>query len=487
MECFRPVKKLMNNHLCRYNDHFCTGGCFYFRVIYNELKVDLRVSVHIRKLKKWRGFMGGIKKFGIITVMVLLLCSGCGKKALPVEDYVSSNPAKVIYNAVMKTDTGYYYGSSEKKMSIHYYDVGSGQNIFLCSKPECRHNGDAFCTATSDKYFVDTMCMYGGELYLNVVEKTDTEYQYKLLKVAADGTKLTELVTYMTVNNTSVAPVTGSRLVIHRGYAVMSYIICNKDNMDIGERGLILYNMADGKITYINKSEFSDYSFTRYDVDAHDDYIYYNFSEGHKNRLHRFSLKDKSDETLEFLINYNETYTIWDDDTIYYLRKGNSLNKYKISTKENTEYKNFFRKKFSYISESWGECEADESFEPDSLVTDGKYLYVTDGAYFSTYTCEIDCIMADDTEQQMLERNKSRIFVYDKDLQQVAVVVIETDKYLGYKDYFSLAILDGMVYLQTPKKMFACTVEEFVEGGTPPFKEIYNNEVDIPSLKDSVQ
>lgn len=76
--------------------------------------------------------------------MVLLLCSGCGKKALPVEDYVSSNPAKVIYNAVMKTDTGYYYGSSEKKMSIHYYDVGSGQNIFLCSKPECRHNGDAF-------------------------------------------------------------------------------------------------------------------------------------------------------------------------------------------------------------------------------------------------------------------------------------------------------------------------------------------------------
>lgn len=51
---------------------------------------------------------------------------------------------------------------------------------------------------------------------MNVVEETDTEYQYKLLKVAADGTKLTELVTYMTVNNTSVVPVTGSRLVIHR-------------------------------------------------------------------------------------------------------------------------------------------------------------------------------------------------------------------------------------------------------------------------------
>lgn len=55
------------------------------------------------------------------------------QKALPVEDYVSSNPAKVIYNAVMKTDTGYYYGSSEKKMSIHYYDVGSGQNIFCAA------------------------------------------------------------------------------------------------------------------------------------------------------------------------------------------------------------------------------------------------------------------------------------------------------------------------------------------------------------------
>lgn len=65
-------------------------------------------------------------------------------------------------------------------------------------------------------------------------------------------------------------------------------------------------------------------------------------------------MKDKSDETLEFLINYNETYTIWDDDTIYYLRKGNSLNKYKISTKENTEYKNFFRKNFLICPKAGG-------------------------------------------------------------------------------------------------------------------------------------
>ena len=114
-------------------------------------------------------------------------------------------------------------------------------------------------------------------------------------------------------------------------------------------------------------------------------------------------------------------------------------------------------------------------------------MYATDQASFSMYTYEIDLVMSEDTEQKMLDRNKSRVFIYDKDLQQVAVVVIETDKYLGYKDYFSLAILDGMVYLQTPQKLFACTVEEFVEGGTPPFREIYNNEVDIPSLKDSVQ
>ena len=149
--------------------------------------------------------------------------------------------------------------------------------------------------------------------------------------------------------------------------------------------------------------------------------------------------------------------------------------------------KNFFRKKYSYMSDVWGECEDDVVFKPNDLVTDGKYLYATDQASFSMYTYEIDLVMSEDTEQKMLDRNKSRVFIYDKDLQQVAVVVIETDKYLGYKDYFSLAILDGMVYLQTPQKLFACTVEEFVEGGTPPFREIYNNEVDIPSLKDSVQ
>lgn len=65
-------------------------------------------------------------------------------------------------------------------------------------------------------------------------------------------------------------------------------------------------------------------------------------------------MKDKSDETLEFLINYNRTYAIWDDDTIYYLRKGNSLNKYKISTKENTEYKTFSEKIFLYVRKLGG-------------------------------------------------------------------------------------------------------------------------------------
>ncbi|MBQ7864339.1 MAG: hypothetical protein IJ353_07750, partial [Lachnospiraceae bacterium] len=76
---------------------------------------------------------------GMLLLTVLVLLSGCGKEEIPIEDYVRSNPSTNGMTAILKSDTGYYYCTTEYgDMALHYYDVASGQNIYLCSKPECR-------------------------------------------------------------------------------------------------------------------------------------------------------------------------------------------------------------------------------------------------------------------------------------------------------------------------------------------------------------
>ena len=412
-------------------------------------------------------------------MFMLIMCTGCRSKETAMEDYVRSNPVSVFMNAIMKSDTGYYYCTGVgREMSLHYYDIKSGQNIFLCSKPECRHDGDAFCTATSGKYIVDNTCMYGGELYLNVVETTDTEYLYKLLKVSGDGTQLTELVTYMTINKTSLVPVMGNEIIMHRGCVAMSYWLANTDNSEVGMNGMFFYNLVDGKLTQLPEIDINKGK--RWRISGCGDYIYYNTTEGHKNRVSRYSLKDGSIEKMEFLISYNGMYEVWDEDTIYYTRSGSSLYEYKISTKENKEHRDFSVNRVTYHNE-WGDYESKQEYILSDMVTDGTYLYTTEEANFHNISLEAKkrFIGTPDIVEQM----KSYVRVYNANLQEIAKVEIVTEKYLGYTDFFSLAILDGTVYLQTPEKVFACSVEDFITAAEPPFCEVYSNEIDIPSVR----
>lgn len=424
--------------------------------------------------------MKALKRLGVIVMLIMLMSTGCNSKETTMEDYVRSNPVKNDMNSVMKSDTGYYYGNSVGEMSLHYYDINSGQNIFLCSKPECRHDGDVFCIATNSKYEVDKMCMYGGELYVNVVEETDTEYKYKFLKVSADGTKLTELVTYMTVNKTSLVPLIGNaELMIHRGYMAVTYTLANRDNYEEGVKGICIYNISDGKITMLPETELKN-SLYKVRFCGYGNYIYYNVQEGKKIRLHRFSLNSEAVEEMNFVVNYSGMYEVWDDDNIYYLRRaGDTLYKYSISTGENKEYKDLLTYDDTlYQSEGYTYSDGNGL---DDLVTDGTYLYVGQRTDFHD-TC-VEAKIGYGGGLPDVEYAKSYVYVYDKNLKQIAQVPIETEKYLGYSDYFSLAILDGTVYLQTPEKVFACSVEDFITAAEPPFCEVYSNEIDIPSVR----
>jgi len=432
--------------------------------------------------------MKGKTRVGIGVFVLLLVLAGCGKKQVPVEDYVRSNPPTLGMNGIMKSDTGYYYSTATAgELSLHYYDVESGQNIYLCSKPECRHDGDAFCTATSDKYNVKGACFYGDSLYLDVLETTDTEYLFKLLKVSAGGSELSEVTTYLSVNKTSVdVMLGGEQMIIHRGVAVLPYLFIDMAQTRAtgkitGTMGTCLYHLETGELTELPELKYGEKNNGRERFTGYGDYIYFNTQQDRKNTLSRYCLKDGIVEDLELLRTYTGLYEVMDEDTIYYYYSGNRLFEYKISTKENTTHEAVFVS----TEKHWNpvlnvEMEAEEDYTCDDMMTDGTYLYAGHGVNFrKTGKGSLGSIVySDGTEEKI----KAYVHVYDRELNEVVKVELSTEPYLGYQEYFSVAILDGMVYLQTRPMVLACTLEEFLKGGQPPFELLYEH-ADVEYLK----
>lgn len=423
--------------------------------------------------------------YGLLLVVLLLLVQGCSKKPLPIEDYVRSNPSTSGMTAIMKSDTGYYYSATNYgDMSLHYYDVESGQNIFLCSKPECRHDGDAFCAATSDKYNVNSVCFYGGSLYLSVLETTNEEYLYKLLRVSADGSELTEVVTYLNLNNTSLrALVGGQEMLIHRGMAVLPYTLLSIEGSVIsddiaGVTGVCLYNLATGELTQLPELEYSTQNIGRRRFTGYGDYIYFHTRMNRQNTLSRYCLSDGTIEEIGLKSTFNGMYEVMDEDTIYYCYTGDYMYEYNFSTNETLKHDKFFVHKENHWNPFLNQdVEEEESYTCKDMVTDGTYFYVGNGVSFHDMTKGNAGKIVYSSGYE--EKIKSYVHIFDKDLNQVAKVEIATEPYLGCEDYFSVAILDGMVYLQTIPTVFVCSLEEFLKGGQPPFEPLYDHETDI--------
>ena len=128
--------------------------------------------------------MRGLKRIlaAVVTAGLLLSLIGGGKEKLVSEDLQRGNSRNIEVNSIMKTDKGFYYSQGGmEKLSLYYYDSANGKSMYLCNKPECRHEGDEFCAATSDKYYAMETVMYSGSLYVAAVEETETAYKYKLL------------------------------------------------------------------------------------------------------------------------------------------------------------------------------------------------------------------------------------------------------------------------------------------------------------------
>lgn len=426
----------------------------------------------MKNLKRWIGML-----------LVAAMFTGCGKEEFVMEDYVRENPQSSRGN-IMKTDTGFYYNAETGQLlSLHYYDVESGQNIFLCSKPECKHDGNEFCTATSDKYRVNSTYLYGGRIYIAVVENSESVFNFKLLSAAADGTELSEVVTYLSVNDTSMMPILGGlsrEMIIHRGKAILTYQLRNKDNMEVGINGTFIYDLKTKELTRLTEYTLEESEDAQTRFSAYGDYIYYNTKIGHKNVLSRYNVLDGSIEDMKLQVSYNGDYAVMDEDTIYYVRGGNSLYEYHPSTGETTEHKDVFTRKETVEISDGITFENKYPYTPTDIMTDGNYLFV--GVNVAMNRNNIEYYYDREVNGEQAKVLDNTVYVYDREFNEIAKVGLATSEFFGVKEYFLMNILDNEVYLRTPQKTYRCSMESFLSG-EPEFEELFSFEVDYWSYE----
>lgn len=323
---------------------------------------------------------------GLVCLTGLLALAGC-KKDAPKESVLSGAVLPEDYKketgGMMLTEQGYYYCSMENR-DLHYYDFATGTDMYLCNKPECKHDGNKFCVATNDKYRIDRVCLYGGRIFATAVEETDTEYLFKVLQIALDGSEMNELVTYYTLAKTGATAVeyADDNLFIHRNRMVIPMQV-NGQGEDTTYYGTAWVDLDTKDVSYFDEEALSKDNIAVTDLDGFGDYIFYCKQVTKKKiELYRYHMTDGAVETRKLVTSFGGQYVPLDENTVVYIRKnGKTFYVYDHATGENEEK----GLTFTFTEHLHDEDGADNIWEHDSeavgLRYDGTYFYVADKSY----------------------------------------------------------------------------------------------------------
>ncbi len=309
-----------------------------------------------------------------------------GKKAVGIRreleplDYNRGHASEADHQMVMVTENGYYYyntrefSGSNETMGLRYVDAKTGTDIFLCNKPECRHDGNQFCSATNQKYEISATFLYGDRIYAVATEETDTQYLQKLLSVTLDGSELNEELTIYTLEKT------GGKwfgncfsFLIHRNTAVIGFSFGAAQ--EVSKCGTAIADLNTGDVVYLDEEPLSEENIGVTNLNAYGDTIYYCKKEGKKNVLYRYHITTGTEESCKLLVGFNQKYAVLDEDTIVYMKSsGKDICVYRPSTGENIEHR-LSETEISY-GEEGEEIEKSVEYAGAGIKTDGTYLYV---------------------------------------------------------------------------------------------------------------
>lgn len=228
----------------------------------------------------------------------LLLC-GCGAEG-------SGLPSDTPYNhgkyAIMETEKGYYTNTNGYNgHMLRYYERNTENQIFLCAKPECLHDGNESCAATYKNLKCINTLLYDGAIYTLAVEDGDV-ISYSLYKAALDGTSFTKVGDAFSVSNPtgeSYETMDGIYFMIHKGYAYIPYHLTLGDGtFGFAGSGLAKMDIQTGKTEILFSG---DNYFSAYPVEAVGvgDYVYF-FARSYGNN-------DPNEGTYRYNIKTGET------------------------------------------------------------------------------------------------------------------------------------------------------------------------------------
>ena len=401
----------------------------------------------------------------LLVMTVLAGCAGKGGEVKQTGDapvLVSEN-LKPGNDTVFATEKGYYYYSYTQN-GFRYTDRATGKDMYLCNKPECRHDGNEFCVATNGKYNIERVGMYSGQIFATAIEVTDTQYRYHLLSLALDGSVLNEHVTYLTLEKMGVIPakhIDGSQLYIHRNVAMIPLWLVGDDGTETTQYfGTAIINLETREVTYLDEEPFSTENEKVTDITAHGDYFYYCRKEGKKTVLHRYNIKDGTDETHKLLVGFKGNYVVRDDNTIVYTKTDDkTLCVYHRETGENEEKVILERYQTVHYQDGSSE-EKSVAYTASNLKTDGEHIYVKE-TYLHVFNREL---------KEIATINMAE----DISFEEVTQTENQEEASMSYGRY--LYYEDDVVYCVVPDEnnnrkeyVFQCTKEVFLSG-KPEFK-----------------
>lgn len=383
-------------------------------------------------MKMWNtGAITDMKRLLIPIIVLLLFLSSCGTQHA---DFAPGNTGSTVTSPIMPSGSGYYYSDrTDHKMSLKYYDTATGKSIYLCSRPECLHDGSPFCSATSDKYSLLGMSLYEDVLYLEVLEwdYEKTERYFRLLRASKDGTELSEVCTFRkyTAETNSGGAIYGiANPVIHRGKAYLPYCINSGENNICGIAQADIFTGAskiifereqsatlpvlmayENTVCFPVYNEYGSYSLFEYEISAD-------------------SLTERAAAVYPQSVAAAENGWIYIDTTdLYFLDS---------STNESTMPENEMSE---FVRAGTG----------SEIKFDGSYYYIFRNDPFDsvfddvkTFTCA----------------------VFSKNMQKLAEFQFEAGTDWRLWSAISLDILDGVVYIQRYGDVICCPLSDILAG-----------------------
>lgn len=272
-----------------------------------------------------------MKKLPIIfLILISVFLSACASKRAEYSDFVSGDPSDIYGNPIMETEDGFYANLYRSELALCFYDKASGKAVYLCAKPECRHDGSEYCTATKKGVLYDgNICKNGEYVYYAASEYADKDEKtyFKLIRVKADGTEFTELCTFQTTMNDSIihgisGENYGRSLAVHRGFAIVPFNDFSLPSLtaDYTPNTMII-DIDSGNFKRLPTPD-TDLAETKYgqgDYFLYDNWLYYTITmrqNDDRKLLYRYDLKSGITEKVDISEKFT-SYAVTDRSILY--------------------------------------------------------------------------------------------------------------------------------------------------------------------------